>query len=73
MTGVIAGFDVNIENLKAIGLTDDPSRVVIVFEVAVPLGVHRPAFREALRFKAEELGMELSVQHRDIFEAIHRL
>jgi glycine cleavage system transcriptional repressor len=70
---VIAGFEVNIENLRAIALQDVPSRVVIVFEVAVPQSVHRPAFREALRWKAEELGLELSVQHREIFEAIHRL
>ena len=47
--------------------------MVIVFEVAVPIKVHRPAFREALKWKAEEFGMELSVQHRDIFEAIHRI
>lgn len=72
-TGVIAGFDVNIENLKAIPLENDTRQVVIAFEVAVPTAVHRPAFREALRFKADELDLELSVQHRDIFEAIHRI
>ncbi|MEW5724041.1 MAG: ACT domain-containing protein [Thermodesulfobacteriota bacterium] len=73
VAGVIAGFDVNIENLRAITIKDDPSQVVIVFEVAVPKGVHRPAFREALKWKAEEFGMDLGVQHRDIFEAVHRL
>lgn len=73
ISAVIAGFDVNIENLKAIAHKDDPSRVVIVFEVAVPQSVHRAAFREALNWKAEELELDLSVQHRDIFEAIHRL
>jgi glycine cleavage system transcriptional repressor len=72
-TGVIAGFDVNIENLKAITQEDEDQGVVIAFEVAVPKTVHRPAFREALRHKAEELELELSVQHRDIFEAIHRI
>ncbi|MEW6264339.1 MAG: ACT domain-containing protein [Thermodesulfobacteriota bacterium] len=73
IAGIIAGFDVNIENLKAIGLRDDPARVVLVYEVAIPTKVHRPAFREALKWKADELGMEISIQHRDIFEAIHRL
>jgi glycine cleavage system transcriptional repressor len=73
MTGVIAGFDVNIETLKAIAEQDDPTRVIVAFEVAVPESVHHRAFREALQFKAAELEMELSVQHRDIFEAIHRI
>lgn len=73
VSGVIAGFDVNIENLKAISLKNDQSLVVLIFEVAVPKDVHRPAFREALKWKAEEFEMELGVQHRDIFEAIHRI
>ena len=73
ITGVIAGFDVNIENLKAIAQKDDTSQVIIALEVAVPKTVHRAAFREALKFKADELGMDLSVQHRDLFEAIHRI
>ncbi|MBF0528641.1 MAG: ACT domain-containing protein [Deltaproteobacteria bacterium] len=73
ISAVIAGFEVNIENLKAITQKEDPSQVVIVFEVAVPKTVHRTAFREAVKWKAEELGLDLSVQHRDIFEAIHRV
>jgi glycine cleavage system transcriptional repressor len=73
ITGVIAGFDVNIENLKAITQKDDTSQVIIALEVAVPKTVHRAAFREALKLKADELGMDLSVQHRDLFEAIHRI
>ena len=72
-TGVIYGFDVNIEQLKAIPHVDDADHVIIAFEVSVPRGVHQPAFREALRIKAEELGMDVSIQHRDIFEAIHRI
>lgn len=72
-SGVIAGFEVNIENLKAIALPDDPGGVVLAFEVAVPKVVHQPAFREALKFKSDELGLEMSLQHRDIFEAIHRI
>ena len=73
IAGVLSGFGVNIENLRAIGRQDDESEVIIVFEVAVPREVHRPAMREALGWKAEDLQMDLSVQHRDIFEAIHRI
>jgi glycine cleavage system transcriptional repressor len=72
LTGVIAGFEVNIENLKAIK-QDGSDGVVIAFEVAVPPAVHLGAFREGLELKADELGLQISVQHRDIFEAIHRI
>lgn len=79
--GAVAGFDVNIDNLRAVALSDGqtaaaaghPHPVVLVFEVTVPRKVHQNAFRQALTFKAEELGMEVSLQHRDIFEAINRL
>ncbi len=73
ISGVISGFDVNVENLKAIAQANDSTNVVIVFEVAVPASVHMPAFREALRWKAEELELELGLQHREIFEAIYRI
>lgn len=72
-SGVIAGFGVNIVNLKAISRKDEPNQVVIVFEVDVPPDVDGLAFREALRYKAEDCGLAVSVQHRNIFEAIHRL
>ena len=73
MTGVIAGFNVNIEELKALPSVGQPGQAVIYFIVSVPVTVNRSGFRAALAFKAEELGMDLSVQHRDIFEAIHRI
>lgn len=72
-TGVIAGFDVNIDHFKAIKIKNDTDHVIIAFEVSVPVTVHRPAFREALVFKANELDLEINVQHRDIFEAMYRL
>ncbi len=75
--GAIAAFEVNIDNLRAVALSDSGKNseapVVLVFEVSVPQKVHQNAFRQALSLKAEELQMEVSVQHRDIFEAIHRL
>ena len=73
VTGVLYGFNVNINHLNAIADPGDPEQVINVFEVAVPKMTERQAFRAALAFKAEELGMELSLQHRDIFDAIHRV
>ena len=73
---ILSGFEVNIDNMRAVALTADgsgPVPVVLVFEVTVPAGVHQSALRQALFLKAEELGLEASIQHRNIFEAINRL
>jgi glycine cleavage system transcriptional repressor len=73
MTGVISAFGVSIANLKAITRQDEPGRVIIVFEVDLPASVDQAAFRQGLARKGEELDVDVSVQHRDIFEAIHRI
>ena len=82
-SGAMAGFDVNIDNLRAVSIAadDDPGQgpiqgdrhVVMFFELSVPRAVNQGAFRQALNLLAEELTMELSLQHRDVFEAMHRL
>jgi glycine cleavage system transcriptional repressor len=45
----------------------------MIYEVDIPATIDQSAFRQALRRRAEDLGLELSLQHRDIFEAIHRV
>lgn len=87
-SGIMSGFDANIDNLRAVGLEGDPGtggerpktegadenrQVVMFFEISVPRDVNQNAFRQALNLVAEDLGLEMSLQHRDIFEAIHRL
>ncbi len=75
-SGCLAGFDVNIENLRAVALDGAETgdhQVVLFFELSVPRAVNQAAFRQALGLIAEELNLEFSLQHRDIFEAIHRL
>ncbi len=89
VSGVIYGFDANIDTLRSVGLSGEPEagdqtrpeageaeenrRVVMFFEISVPREVNQRAFRQALNLAAESLGLEMSLQHRDIFEAIHRL
>lgn len=83
-SGAMAGFDVNVDNLRAISLAENgypggdeagagPPNVLMFFELSVPKAVNQGAFRQALTLIAEELDMELSLQHRNIFEAMHRL
>ena len=71
---VMARFGVNITSLKAVFRGgDDPSRNTMIYEVDVPLEIDQHAFRDSLWKKADALGLDLSIQHRDIFKAIHRI
>lgn len=81
-TGCMSGFDINVENLRTAALGDNPDtpleeggehQVIMFFELSVPRSVNPGAFRQALSLITEEMNMEMCLQHRDIFEAIHRL
>jgi glycine cleavage system transcriptional repressor len=80
ITRAVASFDANIDNLRAVTLSDDlqgedggVTPQVLVLEISVPVSVQQRVFRQALSLAAEELGVEFSLQHRDIFESLHRL
>ena len=73
VTGVLARFGVNITALRANVKAKDVSQWVMIYEVDVPKSVDRGRFREALYGKAQELDQRLSLQHRDIFETVHRV
>lgn len=78
-TRIFAESKVNIENMKAImpELPDDrpgaKRRALQIFEVSLPLSIDRSALRRTLEDKAGEMGLRVSMQHRDIFEAVHRV
>ena len=44
---------------------------MMIYEVDIPAETDQQAFREALYHRAGELGLDISLQHRDIFEMIH--
>lgn len=69
---IFADQHVNIENLKAL-MPEDQKRAMLVFEIALPLDIDLNALRRTLKDKARTLGLQLSMQHRDIFEALHRV
>ena len=67
-TRIFAENKVNIENMKAL-MPDMPE----VFEISLPLSIDRTALRRTLEDKARDMGLRVSMQHRDIFEAVHRV
>jgi glycine cleavage system transcriptional repressor len=74
ITEVMARFGVNITSLKAVFRGGDrPLHNVMIYEVDIPLATDQLAFRHALRQRADQLGLDLSLQHRDIFQAVHRI
>jgi glycine cleavage system transcriptional repressor len=52
---------------------DDPNDNIMIYEVDVPLDCDQKSLERDLRDKAKELGLRISIQHRNIFEAINRI
>ncbi len=74
ITALLAQSGVNITNLKAVFRGgDNPSANIMIYEVDIPTSVNQHKFREALYKRGLELGLDISLQHRDIFQAIHRV
>lgn len=74
ITEVLARYGVNITNLKAVFKGDRSQQdYVMIYEVDIPSSLDQHAFRTALYARAGELGLDLSLQHRDIFEQLNRV
>ena len=74
ITELLARFGVNISNLKALFRGgDDPNSNIMIYEVDIPAAMDQAVFREELYARGRGLNLEISLQHRDIFEAIHRV
>jgi glycine cleavage system transcriptional repressor len=74
ITEILARFGSSITNLRAVFRGgDDPRRNVMVYEVEIKAALDRHTFRAALYQRAEELGLDKSLQHRAISQTIHRV
>ena len=74
-THIFAESHVNIENMKALMSenSDGKQCALQVFEIALPNSIDRTALRRTLEAKGRDMGLRVSMQHRDIFEAMHRV
>ncbi len=74
ITSVMKEFQVNISNLQFINRTSTfPEQTVTIYEVDIPNKIRLSDFVSAIRDKGSRLGVEVSVQHKKIFEDINRL
>jgi len=74
ITAVIAKYGVNVSNLKAVFKGgDNPSDNIMIYEVDIPYDTDQNVLRAELRKKASDLGLEISIQHRNIFMSINRI
>jgi glycine cleavage system transcriptional repressor len=71
---IIADYDVNITNLQAVFKGgDEPGDNIMIYEVDIPNDIDQQAFYRDLREKAKSLALDISIQHRNIFETINRI
>ena len=74
LTSVLKNFACNITKINAINRSElYPEKVVMIFEIDVPLDADIHALKKAMGRVTDEMHIEFSVQHRDIFENIHRI
>jgi glycine cleavage system transcriptional repressor len=74
ITEVIAGHGVNVSNLQAVFKGgDNPHDNIMIYHVDVPATTDYRKLTRDLRDKGASLDLEISIQHRHIFEALNRL
>jgi glycine cleavage system transcriptional repressor len=74
ITEIIARYGANVTRLQAIFKGgEDPLNNIMIYEVDVPSDINQQSFHKDLRSKARDLALEISIQHRNIFEAINRI
>jgi len=74
ITALLAARNVNVTQLQAAfrgGI--DPDKNIMIYEVDIPIDVDRQELRKALMDKGREFDLQISIQHKDIFEAINRI
>ena len=74
ITAIIARHQVNITNCQAVFKGgDDPNANIMIYEVDIPTDINHQTLRRELREKALALNLDISIQHKLIFEAINRV
>ncbi len=74
ITDILARYMVNITNLRAVSKGGGAQRrYFTIYEVDIPPSTDYDVLRTALYDRASSLGLDINLQHREIFEQIHRV
>jgi glycine cleavage system transcriptional repressor len=74
ITEIIAKYNANITNLQAVFKGGEaPGDNIMIYEVDIHENVDPKSIDNELRQRARELSLDISIQHRNIFEAINRI
>ena len=74
ITAIMAEYGVNVTNLQAVFKGgDDPNANIMIYEVDIPDSADQSSLRRKLRETALTLSLDISIQHKRIFEAINRI
>ena len=74
VTTAIASLACNVVNFRAIITQEDGvDEMIMIFEVDMPGGVEHRQLRQVMQQVCAGFGLDVSVQHREIFETIHRV
>lgn len=71
---IIALYNANIENLKAVFKGGkDPNANIMSYQVFITPDIDTKELFSALRQKATELDLDIRIQHKNIFDAINKI
>jgi glycine cleavage system transcriptional repressor len=74
ITAVLAAHNVNVTQLQAAFRGgEEPDRNVMIYEVDIPVDVDQQALKAELGARGRALGLEVNIQHKNIFEAVNRI
>ncbi len=74
VTTAIASLACNVIHFRAIITKDEGvDEMIMIFEVDMPRDVEHRRLRQVMQDVCAGFGLDASVQHRDIFETIHRV
>jgi glycine cleavage system transcriptional repressor len=68
---IFGAQQINISSMRAFPIGEGSS--MQVFEVSIPTDLDTRSLHRVLLERAKSLGLSLTMQHRDIFEAVHRV
>ncbi|MBF0412225.1 MAG: amino acid-binding protein [Desulfamplus sp.] len=73
-TEIIASYNVNVVNLTAIFKGgDEPTANIMSYQVAITPDTDQAGLFRSIRQKEAELGLDISIQHKNIFETINKI